>query len=243
MKILTLIRKLHYFLKSHLFYPLLVATGLVFFFFAVRIRLSGGGTFGFLIWNLFLAWLPYWFALGVSFLSRGARPPWVVIVPLGVLWLLFLPNAPYILTDLIHLDERHGVPLWYDAGFILTVAITGMFLGIASLRVMHGIIQQAAGRLAGWVFALGVIALSGLGVYLGRFVRWNSWDLLENPLAVLLDTLRIFRHPIGYADKLGFIFMFTALFSIGYIFLGSVQPLEHLTAAPERPDLSSGFRL
>ncbi len=224
MKWLIPFQKTHQFLKAHLFYPLLISTGLVFFFFAVRIRLSGGTTFAFLIWNLFLAWMPYWFALGANFLFNRPRRRWMLILPLSALWLLFLPNAPYIVTDLIHLDERVGVPLWYDAGFIMTVAINGMCLGFASLRAMQGIIQQLAGRVVGWLFAMAAILLSGLGIYLGRFVRWNSWDILQNPLEIILDTIRIFRHPLGYADKLGFIFMFTALTFIGYWFFAYTRP-------------------
>lgn len=208
--------RIHRSLTRHLFYPLVLATGLVFFFFAVRTYFSGGLTYSFLIFNLFLAWLPYVFGLAANLLFTRSRRLWPLVILFCVLWLLFLPNAPYIITDFLHLEPRAGVPLWYDVGFIMAIALNGLFLGIASLRAVHDIIRQLAGPLVGWVFAIGAIALSGLGVYLGRFLRWNSWDVLDSPLAIVLDTLRPFRHPIGYADKLGFIFMIAALMLVGY---------------------------
>lgn len=210
------ILRIHRFLARHLFYPLVLSTGLVFFFFAVRAYLSGGLTYSNLIWNLFLAWLPYGFALAANFLFTRSRRWWPLILFFCGLWLLFLPNAPYIITDFLHLQPRGGVPLWYDVGFIMSIALTGLFLGIASLRAVHGIIQHLAGPVVGWLFALGAIGLSGLGVYLGRFLRWNSWDVIDSPLRIVFDMLRPFRHPLGYADKLGFIFMIAALMLIGY---------------------------
>lgn len=206
----------HRFLSRNLFYPLLLSTALVFFFFGVRAYLSRELTYFFLINNLFLAWLPYGFALSANYLFTRTRRLWPAILFFSGLWLLFLPNAPYIITDFLHLQPRSGVPLWYDVGFIMSIALTGLFLGIASLRAVHGIIHHLAGPVIGWGFALGTIALSGLGVYLGRFLRWNSWDFLAEPFGIVFDSLRIFRHPLGYAEELGFVFMIAALMLVGY---------------------------
>ncbi|HUF39099.1 MAG TPA: DUF1361 domain-containing protein [Anaerolineales bacterium] len=208
--------RIHRYLSRNLFYPLVVSTALVFFFFGVRAYLSGGLTYSFLIKNLFLAWLPYFFALVANFLFTRRLRFWPGIGLFGGLWLLFLPNAPYIITDFLHLQPRSGVPLWYDVGFIMSIALTGFFLGIASLRAVHRIIHHLAGPVAGWGFALVAIALSGFGVYLGRFLRWNSWDVLNEPFGIVLDSLRIFRYPRGYAEELGFIFMIAALMLVGY---------------------------
>ena len=216
MNTLILVRRTHRFLARHLFYPLAVSTGLVFFFFGVRAYLSGGLTYAFLIWNLFLAWLPYVFSLAANYLFTRSRRLWPLILGFSVLWLLFLPNAPYIITDFLHLEPRSGIPLWYDVGFIMSIAMTGLFLGVASLRAVQAIIRHLFGPLAGWGFALGAIGLSGMGVYLGRFLRYNSWDLLASPTHILKDVLRPFRYPLGHADMLGFIFMIAALMLFGY---------------------------
>ena len=214
--ILETIKRTHHFLSRNLFYPLVLSTGLVFFFFGVRVHISGGLTYSFLIKNLFLAWLPYGFALVANFAFTRSRRAWPMILFFSGLWLLFLPNAPYIITDFLHLQPRSGIPLWYDVGFIMSIALTGLFLGIASLRAVHGIIHHLAGPVIGWGFALGAIGLSGLGVYLGRFLRWNSWDVIDSPLGIVIDSLRIFRHPLGYAEELGFIFMIATLMLVGY---------------------------
>ncbi len=216
MKVKLLLHQVHRFFLAHQFYPLVVSTGLVFFFFGVRAYLSGSLAYAFLIWNLFLAWLPYGFALTASYLFMRTRRVWPLIILMFGLWLLFLPNAPYLITDFLHLQQRRGIPLWYDVGFIMSIALTGLFLGITSLRTVHGIILQLFGPIIGWGFAIGAIGLSSLGVYLGRFLRWNSWDLLVNPRNIFLDVLHPFRYPRGNEETLGFIFMIAALMLIAY---------------------------
>ncbi|MCP4285128.1 MAG: DUF1361 domain-containing protein [Gammaproteobacteria bacterium] len=179
-----------------------------------------------MIWNLFLAWLPYWFSLGAVSLFERRRRRWLLLILLAVLWLMFLPNAPYIMTDFIHLAYPQRVPIWYDAGLLAATAWTGVFLGVASLRALQSIVSQLLGRVLGWAFVLGAIGLSGLGVYLGRFVRWNSWDFFTNPAEVFSDLTQPIIHPIGHMDKLGFIFMFAALLLVCYLTLASAQPLS-----------------
>lgn len=220
----TFFHRTHRFLARNHFYPLVLATALVFFFFGVRAYLSGGLTYAFLIWNLFLAWLPYAFSLAANYLFTHHRRWWPVIVIFCVLWLLFLPNAPYIITDFLHLQPRSGIPLWYDVGYIMSIALTGLFLGVASLRAIHGIIRHLFGPVIAWVFSLFAIGLSGLGVYLGRFLRWNSWDLLGSPTHILKDILQPFRDPLANADMFGFIFMIAALMFVGY---WMTQPGSH----------------
>ena len=101
----------HRFLSRNLFYPITLSTFLVFSFFAARIYLSRELLFGGLIWNLFLAWLPYLFSL-VMVIAHRLRPRWwwAQLIP-GALWLLFLPNAFYIMTDFIHLAQRQSIPM------------------------------------------------------------------------------------------------------------------------------------
>ena len=114
----------------------LAAVGLI----AVRLDRVGEPAFFFLTWNLFLAWIPYVLAICVAAVhGRGGPRPllWV----LGAAWLLFLPNAPYILTDFIHLGRIGGAPLWFDAALIGTFAAAGLALGLASLLVMHHVVE------------------------------------------------------------------------------------------------------
>lgn len=132
--------------------------------------------------NLFLAWLPLVFSVGVS----RARRPWVAGA-FGLAWLLFLPNAPYLVTDLIHLSGWYG-ERWRHVLQFGFAAWTGVMLGVASLRLVHLTVERRAGPVAGWATVAASTALCAVGVVIGRFQRWNSWDLLTRPLDVLWAT-------------------------------------------------------
>src|SRR5688500_11452759 len=100
---------------------------------------------------------------------------------------------------------------WFDAGLVLSFALTGCFLGIASLRIIHERMRERRGELIGWVFVVGVTTLSGLGIYLGRFLRFNSWDVLVAPGRVFSAlAVRIFD-PLDHPQAYGVTFMFAAL--------------------------------
>jgi uncharacterized membrane protein len=134
----------------------------------------------FLIWNLVLAWIPLVLAVLVyDRYRRGA--PIHRLVPALALWLLFLPNAPYIVTDFVHLSSASRPPLWFDGIELSAFAWTGMLLGLVSLYLVHAVVQHRFGSLAGWAGTLVVLPLVSAGVYLGRVQRWNSWDLLTQP--------------------------------------------------------------
>ena len=104
---------------------------------------------------------------------------------LGLAWLLFFPNAPYIFTDVVHVTMGWRQSFWSELMLILLCAMTGFLAGFLSLQVMHGLATRLWGRAAGWLFVVVASGLAGFGVYLGRFARLNSWDVLTNPLRLL----------------------------------------------------------
>jgi len=176
-----------------------------------------------LAWNLFLAWLPMIAALtAYNLRKRNTRGVWVLIVPCVFLWLLFFPNAPYILTDILHLAPRNGVPLWYDFIMLIAFAWTGTFLGLVSLYLMHMLVRRSAGGAAGWIFTLAVLAMTGFGVYLGRFPRWNSWDLFFNTTELAADIWRRARHPMAYPRAIVFSGLFSLCITAMYLMLAAV---------------------
>jgi uncharacterized membrane protein len=152
-------------------------------FFAFRVFYSGTNNYSNLLWNLFLAWLPYLLSVITSSVYRITPNRWGLILLLGILWLVFFPNAPYMVTDFYHLDPRPPIPLWFDISLIALFAFTGCFLAIASLRSIHLIVDGFFGKFTGWLFALFTLGLGSLGVYLGRFGRYNSAEgyCLEHP--------------------------------------------------------------
>jgi uncharacterized membrane protein len=188
------------------------ATGLL----VVRIDRVGEPAFVFLVWNLFLAWIPFLLSLCVAVVHRrgGPRPLlWV----LGAFWLLFLPNAPYILTDFIHLGRVKGAPLWFDAALIGTFATAGLGLGLASLFLVHHVVEARAGRVVGWAVAVSSLVLCAVGIYLGRFPRFNSWDVITDPQSLAGVVMVRLADPLGNPFLLRFGVLMSALLVGSYV--------------------------
>jgi uncharacterized membrane protein len=179
---------------------------------------SGDSKFGGLIWNLFLAWVPFAVAVAVYDGWRRRRAPGTLFV-LGALWLLFFPNAPYIVTDFVHLERTADAPYWYDAVTVSAFAWTGVLLGFASLFLMQTVVRQWRGVVAGWVFAGVALALGSLGIYLGRFLRLNSWDALEHPSVLPRIAHAVARDPFRYGEAIGVTVLFTVALGFAYVLL------------------------
>jgi uncharacterized membrane protein len=214
----------HEFLARRSLYPVLLSSALAATLFAGRVYLSRTVIFVFLGWNLVLAWLPYLFSLWADYLhGRYPRRWWLLLAP-AALWLAFFPNATYILTDFWHLAERPPVPYWYDIGLLSVFGLSGLFLAVQSLRVMQRLVRTYAGAAFSWLFVVVVAGLSGLGVYLGRFLRWNSWDLLLHPRGVLADVAARLADPLAHRQTFGVTFLFGAILFLCYLALTSREP-------------------
>jgi uncharacterized membrane protein len=138
--------------------------------------------------------------------------------------MVFLPNGPYILTDFWHLQEQAGVPLWFDIGLLAAFAWAGLVSAVYSMRTMHKLVRDIAGPLVGWSFAAGTAGLAGLGVYLGRFLRWNSWDLVLNPKGVLADVAIRLADPLQHPRTLGVTLLFAAILFVCYLAFAVREP-------------------
>jgi uncharacterized membrane protein len=184
----------------------------------VRFAESGSTNFFGLIWNLFLAWIPFALAVVVydRWRHRGAR---ATLLPLGALWLLFFPNAPYIATDFVHLERTADAPYWYDAVTVSAFAWTGVLLGFASLFLMQTVVRQWRGVVSGWAFAGFALALGSLGIYLGRFLRLNSWDAVEHPRVLPSLLHAVARNPFAYQEAIGVTALFTLALGFAYFLL------------------------
>ena len=195
------------------------------------------GTFFFLIWNLFLAWIPYWIALTLDLMTRLKKTPSChaplavtksrsekfLIVFLISMWLIFFPNAPYIITDLLHLRDRQVVPHWYDLMLIVSFAWTGLMLGYCSLFEVQRFLEQRFKAWFVWVVTFGAIWLGGFGVYMGRFQRWNSWDAMTHPFAVVKQQAHVLANPFDYLNTLGMAIVLSGFLMIGYMTLNAMR--------------------
>ncbi|HZV36415.1 MAG TPA: DUF1361 domain-containing protein [Verrucomicrobiae bacterium] len=176
--------------------------------------------------NLFLAWLPLVFAMGVHHLHRSGERHSLRLAALALLWLLFFPNAPYIFTDLVHMGTYFRMAFWLDLSLVLLVAMTGFLVGFVSLYLMHSVVIERFGKLTGWTFILVVAWLTGFGVYLGRFLRLNSWDALVHPLGVTHSIHRLATHPMDHPDTLTFPLLFATFLFLGYLMLYALTDLQ-----------------
>ncbi len=208
---------LHRFFLSQSLYPLILASFLSMVLFILRVLYSHVWHYANLPWNLFLAWLPYVFSFLAASWQRWFPKGWLMLPFLAILWLIFFPNAPYIVTDFYHLVYRPPVPLWFDIGLIACFAFAGCFLAVTSLRTMQELVEMYLGRWIGWLFVLISLVLSGFGIYLGRFVRFNSWDLFSNPRSVLREVAVRLANPQDHLRFVGFTLMFTAILLVFYL--------------------------
>jgi uncharacterized membrane protein len=138
------------------------------------------------------------------------------------IWLIFFPNAPYIVTDFFHLHQREGIPLWFDLLILAMFAWNGLIIGFLSLKDMHQMIAFNYGKKYGWVFTILVLLLSSFGIYIGRYLRYNSWDVFIAPYSLSGDIIKILIHPAQYKSAFGMtigfsIFLMTSYFNFSML--------------------------
>lgn len=159
----------------------------------LRVIISHSGEYLSLNWNLFLAFIPW--AISTTIIINKLQNKKRLLIILILSWVVFFPNSPYILTDLFHLIHRRGAPLWFDLVLILSFAWTGLLFGIASLMDIEQVLQNYMSKSKTMIATIIFLFVSGYGIYIGRYLRWNSWDIITNPFALSHDILVNLIHP------------------------------------------------
>jgi uncharacterized membrane protein len=219
--------------KIAIFGLMAFASAVCIFLVAARTTFSDSKRYTTLIWNLFLAWIPFALAYLAYTLSWRKKFLYFVLPITAFLWLIFFPNAPYILTDLQHLAKQtSSAPLWYDVIVLVWFSWTGLLLGLVSMYLMHDIVQRNFGRAPGWAFVFLASGLSSFGVYLGRFVRFNSWDILNDPKEIVVTILGLAIDPS--LRMIAFIVLFAVFYLFVYLTLYS---FAHLVQEKPKTDL------
>lgn len=202
---------------------LLLSSGVSVGLLVVRILVTGSFRLSFLVWNLFLAWIPLFFGFWLSVRLRVIKIiDWQELL-IGLLWLFFLPNTFYIITDLIHLQSSGEVSLLYDTAMITSFVINGLILGYVSLYMVHKSAVRLLGKWAHWL-AHFVLLLCSFAIYLGRYLRWNTWDVVVNPAGLVFDVSDRIINPSSYMHT----FVITGIF---YILLGSTYVVIYKLAS------------
>ena len=190
-----------------------------------RIIYTGRITFLSLVWNLFLAYIPYFITKIIS-----TRPGWIKekkwFILFFLLWLICIPNSFYILTDLFHLgDQRNDyiAPQWYDLALILSFAWNGLMIGILSVRHMEKIIGKIFPGLNEFLFLYPVMWLNALGIYIGRYLRFNSWDVVSDPFQLFDDIAHLLMHPFIYKETWAMVFCYSILMTLMYLTIKKIS--------------------
>jgi uncharacterized membrane protein len=194
----------------------LLLSGVSLALFTIRLSLVAHPTFSFLTWNLLLAWIPFELAVAMEYVARRGRP-YLLLGLLGLVWLVFFPNAPYIVTDLVHVETWSTRREVVDVGTIAAFAATGLVLGYGSLVRVQTLVRASLGAVAGWGVALGALMLSGAGVYLGRVLQLNSWDVVRRPGRLLEATRPSFADPSAHTRAFVFSALAGAMLALAYI--------------------------
>src|ERR1043166_9710920 len=204
---------------------LVLASGVSIALVGARVVWTGRVHYAFLALDFVLAWGPLIFALlACDAYVNGTSRNWRFLGFAGA-WLLFFPNAPYIFTDLIHLS-RGSSQFWVDLVLVLLCALTGLVLGFVSLFLMQTLVTRVVGRAASWLFIATVAALSGFGIYLGRFLRFNSWDVVFKPVALYHGIGNWVANPLAHPISLAFPVLFATFLFVAYVLLYALTHLQ-----------------
>jgi uncharacterized membrane protein len=188
----------------------------------IRQEWTQEGRFWAIAWDLFLAWVPLGAAVALEWHHRkNPRRNWVLLGALAIIWLLFFPNAPYLVTEFVHLGPTHDAIWCCDLVVILLIAWNGVLLGFASLYLVQQVVREHLGASTSWIVASACLALASLGISMGRFERLNSWDALVNPRSIV-RCFRRFEDPHTFNHNIGLAVLLTGMLLLEYVTLAAL---------------------
>lgn len=197
---------------------LFISSAFSCFLLLVRIVVTNSFDYLFLPWNLFLAFIPYWVSIWINEYANMLDTRFKLIVALSI-WLLFIPNSFYIITDLFHLTRFRTAPAWFDLLMIFSFAWNGILCGIVSLRRIEKLIEKLIKTEFSPLIVFAVMWLSAFGIYIGRFLRFNSWDILSNPFSLAVEILNMIIHPFQNSYAWGMTICYAIFMTLIYLTL------------------------
>lgn len=199
---------------------LLLPVGFTISLLLFRIFYSGNLMYLFFVWNLFLAAVPFILS---SFLIQSQKKKlyWIIFI----VWILFFPNALYIITDLVHLKERNNIPLWFDVILIFSAAINGLIMAFISLCQVEIFLRLRFNNRKANLILYSCLFISSFGVYIGRFLRWNSWDIFVNPFQFIFGIMQPFINPSHHPRTWGMTIILFLFFEIFYFIIKKLPGL------------------
>lgn len=215
---------------SHLTTTLLLSSLVSVGLFVGGVLRNNNDAYSYMVWNLLLAWVPL---LLIAWLLRTLVhkrwSSWQGIV-LSLLWLVFLPNSFYMVSDYIHLADAPRVDILYDAVMLTSFVLNGLILGYLSLYLVHVELQRRLTTRGAQVLVTAILLMCSFAIYLGRDLRWNTWDVFLNPAGILFDVSDRFLHPSSYPDMFVTVGVFFVLLTTFYYVIW--RGLQALRPAP-----------
>lgn len=156
----------------------------------LRVKITQEVYLLFLIWNLFLAYTPYF----LSSELKNIVPGTITFYSVLLIWLLFLPNSFYLITDFVHLHHDTKFQFLFDAVLLSCFTVAGFYSGILSLFDIHFLLQMKYSLQKSWILIGTIAYLSAFGIYLGRILRFNSWDILRHPFSLFSNSYKSFQN-------------------------------------------------
>jgi len=213
---MQLIQQLRKYRRLEFTLLLMASCFLCFGLIVLRVMATGKLQFIFLIWNLFLAFIPFFIANWL-YLFRD-RFNKITVIPMVAMWLLFFPNAPYIITDIIHLHPSKDFGYWYNLLIVISCVWNALVMGLLSLNDIQNVLTEKFGKLTAWIVSISSVFLGAFGIYLGRILRWNSWDLFFDTKCLVYDITDRIINPMSHGRTLGVTLFYGMFLLIVYLF-------------------------
>ncbi|MBC7451662.1 MAG: DUF1361 domain-containing protein [Cytophagales bacterium] len=186
---------------------LVVCTSLSLLLLAARMGYSSSLSYVFLAWNLLLAFIPYL----ISTTIHSGKLKGIIVFPAGIIWLLFLPNALYIITDFKHLRERPFIPVWYDCLLLFSFSALALLFGLLSFYHVNQVLKRYLSKPFQHILLVFISIITGFGVYLGRVERWNSWDFFTHTPDLVSESLILMTKP--------YVWLFSLTYGLAFLFM------------------------
>lgn len=183
----------------------------------LRIILFNNTSFIYILWNILLAFIPFFISSILIFKTdkNNIIKPFFIIS--FILWLIFLPNAPYVITDFIHLGRVHAVPVMYDIFLLFTSAATALLMGLYSLFHMEKMLLLKFSKKVTNILITIIILFTSFGMYLGRFLRFNSWDLFISHNSLVFGIWNALSNPNNLMNIYSYTILFFFFIYVSYI--------------------------
>lgn len=182
----------------------------------LRVMVTKQLHFIFLIWNLFLAFIPFFIANWLYLFKDRFNK--ITVIPVMAMWLLFFPNAPYIITDLIHLYPDKSFGYWYNLLIVVSCAWNALVMGLLSLYDVQNVLMEKFGKATAWIVTVSSVFLGAFGIYIGRILRWNSWDVFFDTKCLMYDISERVINPSAHGRTIGITLFYGIFLLVVYLF-------------------------